>query len=47
MHIVHYQYEKPWQDHDKAQALRPLIDLWRQVAAGGPLPDLSALPAAA
>ncbi len=42
--ILHFQYEKPWQDHPKADSLRPLIDLWRQVAAGGPVPDLSALP---
>jgi alpha-N-acetylglucosamine transferase len=42
--ILHFQYEKPWQDHPKADSLRPLIDLWRQIAAGGPLPDLNALP---
>ncbi|WP_265501864.1 glycosyltransferase [Paracoccus beibuensis] len=42
--ILHFQYEKPWQDHDKADRLRPLIDLWRTIAAGGPMPDLSALP---
>lgn len=40
--ILHYQYEKPWQDHDKAHLLRPLIDLWRAIAAGHPVPDLSA-----
>lgn len=42
--ILHFQYEKPWQDHPKADSLRPLIDLWRQIASGGPLPDLSTLP---
>ncbi|MDP5307694.1 glycosyltransferase [Paracoccus spongiarum] len=40
--ILHFQYEKPWQDHDKALALRPLIDLWRAIAAGHPVPDLAA-----
>ncbi|MDO5647933.1 glycosyltransferase [Paracoccus sp. (in: a-proteobacteria)] len=40
--ILHFQYEKPWQDHDKAHLLRPLIDLWRAVADGQPMPDLSA-----
>lgn len=43
VHIIHYQYEKPWSDHDKVQALRPLIEIWRQIAAGGPLPDTAAL----
>ncbi|MFD1912972.1 glycosyltransferase [Halodurantibacterium flavum] len=42
--IVHYQYEKPWQDHDKADRLRPLIDLWRAYAGDGPVPDLDDLP---
>lgn len=40
--ILHFQYEKPWQDHDKVHLLRPLIDLWRAIAAGQPVPDLSA-----
>ncbi|MCT4609939.1 MAG: glycosyltransferase family 8 protein [Pelagimonas sp.] len=45
--IVHYQYEKPWQaDHGKADALRPLIDLWHAYA-NGDVPDLSQLPKAA
>lgn len=44
--VVHYQYEKPWQDgHDKAHRLQPLIDLWRAYAGEGPVPDLSTLPA--
>lgn len=42
--VVHYQYEKPWQDHPKAAALRPLVDLWRAVDEGGPVPDLATLP---
>ena len=40
--ILHFQYEKPWQDHDKVAMLRPLIDLWRAIAAGHPMPDLAA-----
>ena len=44
--VLHFQYEKPWQDHAKADRLRPLIDLWHVYAAGG-TPDLAALPRAA
>ncbi|RNF36408.1 glycosyl transferase [Paracoccus methylarcula] len=40
--ILHFQYEKPWQDHDKLHLLRPLIELWRAIASGKPVPDLSA-----
>lgn len=40
--LIHYQYEKPWEDHAKADRLRPLIDLWRAYAAGE-APDLTAL----
>lgn len=40
--ILHFQYEKPWQDHAKAHLLRPLIDLWRAIAEGQPVPDLAA-----
>ena len=40
--ILHFQYEKPWQDHDKTHLLRPLIDLWRAIAEGHPVPDLAA-----
>ena len=43
IHIVHYQYEKPWQDHDKADRLRPLIDLWRGFAGQGPRLDPASL----
>lgn len=42
--ILHFQYEKPWQDHAKADRLRPLIDLWRAHALDGPVPDLRDLP---
>jgi alpha-N-acetylglucosamine transferase len=41
--IVHYQYEKPWQDHAKAGQLAPLIALWRAYAAGE-VPDIGRLP---
>ena len=40
--ILHFQYEKPWSDHDKVPLLRPLIDLWKAIARGQPVPDLSA-----
>ncbi|SNX67537.1 alpha-N-acetylglucosamine transferase [Cereibacter ovatus] len=42
--VLHFQYEKPWQTHDKADRLRPLIDLWHAHAEGGPVPDLASLP---
>lgn len=43
--ILHYQYEKPWQKpHPKAEALRPLIDLWQSYAAGGAVPAIDDLP---
>ncbi|MFP4405879.1 glycosyltransferase [Rhodosalinus sp.] len=41
--VLHFQYEKPWQAHAKADRLRPLIDLWHAYARGE-APDLSALP---
>ncbi|PIE09588.1 MAG: glycosyl transferase [Rhodobacterales bacterium] len=44
IHVLHFQYEKPWQDHAKADQLRPLIDLWRAFAEGGEVPDIAALP---
>ena len=38
--VVHYQYEKPWQEsHPKADSLKPLIDLWHAVLEGKPLPS--------
>ena len=40
IHLLHYQYEKPWQaDHPKAKQLKPLIDLWHQMNRDGTLPD--------
>ncbi|PVB60912.1 glycosyltransferase [Labrenzia sp. 011] len=46
IHVLHYQYEKPWQDgHDKSHRLGPLIDLWQAFATGEQIPDdLSELP---
>lgn len=39
IHILHYQYEKPWQtSHEKADRLRPLIDLWQAFATGNGIP---------
>jgi len=42
--VVHYQYEKPWQEnHPKAERLKPLIDLWWRLYEGGAPPhDLPA-----
>lgn len=42
--ILHYQYEKPWQAHAKADRLAPLIALWRAYAGDGPVPETAALP---
>ena len=43
--VVHYQYEKPWQkDHRKADALVPLIALWKAYSGDGPVPDLADMP---
>nr|WP_319382463.1 glycosyltransferase family 8 protein [uncultured Roseibium sp.] len=40
IHILHYQYEKPWQaGHDKSERLRPLMDLWQAFATGNGIPD--------
>lgn len=45
--VIHYQYEKPWEtDHAKAHLVRPLIDVWRRVLAGEPVPDDLPDPAA-
>ena len=45
IHVLHYQYEKPWQiDHAKADRLRPLIDLWQAYAGDGPLSNVADLP---
>ncbi|PZQ47139.1 MAG: glycosyl transferase [Rhodovulum sulfidophilum] len=43
--VLHYQYEKPWAEHAKAERLRPLIDLWRAYLTGENIPaDIAALP---
>lgn len=42
--VLHYQYEKPWQNHAKQDQLRVLIDLWKAHAGDGPVPDLADLP---
>ncbi|WP_298961926.1 glycosyltransferase [uncultured Roseibium sp.] len=40
IHVLHFQYEKPWQtDHPKAELLRPLIDLWQAFASGTGIPE--------
>ncbi|MEX5728866.1 alpha-N-acetylglucosamine transferase [Rhodovulum iodosum] len=45
--VLHFQYEKPWQDHAKADRLRPLIELWRAYERGEGIPDPATLPAPA
>ena len=42
--ILHYQYEKPWENHAKADGLAVLIKLWRAHAGDGPVPDPRDLP---
>jgi len=38
--VLHYQYEKPWQDdHPKRDQLQPLIDLWWRIYEGGRPPE--------
>jgi len=46
IHVLHYQYEKPWQaDHPKVAQLAPLIELWRAFYTGNGIPnDVAALP---
>ncbi|MEM9632368.1 MAG: glycosyltransferase [Pseudomonadota bacterium] len=40
IHILHFQYEKPWQEnHEKADLVRPLIELWQAYATGKGVPD--------
>lgn len=44
VHVVHYQYEKPWQvDHPKRGQLQPLIDLWQAYRSGEAVPDTDTL----
>ncbi|HEX2907379.1 MAG TPA: glycosyltransferase family 8 protein [Phototrophicaceae bacterium] len=45
VHVVHYQYEKPWEEnHPKRDLLKPMIDLWWQVLEQGRLPDPLPVP---
>ncbi|MEE4121045.1 MAG: glycosyl transferase [Paracoccaceae bacterium] len=45
INVLHYQYEKPWQQpHPRAQSLAPLIDLWHAYAGDGPVPCPDDLP---
>lgn len=38
--VIHYQYEKPWQQpHPKHDLLKPLIDLWWHIFEQGQLPN--------
>ncbi len=40
IHVIHYQYEKPWQaGHPRRELLAPLIDLWQHVYKHGKLPS--------
>ena len=40
IHVIHYQYEKPWETpHPKQEILAPVIDAWFQVLEHGSLPD--------
>lgn len=44
VHVIHYQYEKPWQtDHPKREQLQPLIDLWQAYRTGDAIPDVEML----
>lgn len=45
VHVVHYQYEKPWEkNHSKSEKLKPLIDLWWAYHDGVDVPDIDQLP---
>lgn len=40
IHVVHYQHEKPWQEHNPRRAeLLPLIELWHRMLDGESPPD--------
>jgi alpha-N-acetylglucosamine transferase len=44
VHVVHFQYEKPWEKgHAKAARLQPLIELWRAFHTGEGIPDIDIL----
>jgi alpha-N-acetylglucosamine transferase len=43
--VIHYQYEKPWQeDHPKRDLLAPVIDAWWHIYNYGTLPARLPLP---
>jgi alpha-N-acetylglucosamine transferase len=42
--VLHYQYEKPWEAHAKADRLKPLIELWQAYYRGEAIPDAADLP---
>jgi alpha-N-acetylglucosamine transferase len=45
VHVIHYQYEKPWEkDHPRSEQLKPLIDLWQAYHSGQDIPDIDRLP---
>lgn len=45
IHLIHFQYEKPWEaNHPKRELLAPLIDLWQQVYEHGTLPAELPIP---
>ncbi|PZX14462.1 alpha-N-acetylglucosamine transferase [Palleronia aestuarii] len=44
IHVLHFQYEKPWESHAKTDRLRPLIDLWRSFEDGRPIDHLRLPP---
>lgn len=40
IHVIHYQYEKPWEDnHPKRDLLAPVIDLWQHVNEHSQMPS--------
>jgi alpha-N-acetylglucosamine transferase len=42
--ILHYQYEKPWEEnHLKADLVKPLIALWHAYHSGESVPEIAAL----
>lgn len=41
--VLHFQYEKPWQDHAKLSRLQSPVDLWRAYAGDGPVPEPAGL----
>ena len=44
IHVVHYQYEKPWEaDNPRADELAPLIALWQAYFTGEDIPDIGSL----